>query len=374
MHQHNDRNCKTEGIGGAHWGPVLAYMGKVEDAASADGSGEFFKIYQNGWAKAPGSSQGDADFWGTKDLNYNCGKLDFKIPSDIAPGDYLLRAEAIALHAAGPAGGAQHYVTCYQLTVTGSGTATPKGVKFPAAYSKTGPGLGFSIHAPLDSYPMPGPELISSGTEATPQLLTFGTITGSPATGGGASKPSSTKAAAPASSTAAAAPVTSAAAVTTPAGNGTAEPTTAVAAPTLTAPVVSDSFSSTLAPVPSTLVTSARPKPTEGGSTGSIQEWAQCGGSGFQGTGSCASGLTCKEWNPYYSQCIKSEGGSDAPSTTDVASAPSATTPAASQPTVVEPTDDSEKTFTLNTFIAWLEENADSASAKMIRRMIEALQ
>jgi hypothetical protein len=72
MHQHNDRLCTTEGIGGAHWGPVLAYMGKVEDAASADGSGEFFKVYQNGWAKAPGSTQGDNDFWGTKDLNYNC--------------------------------------------------------------------------------------------------------------------------------------------------------------------------------------------------------------------------------------------------------------------------------------------------------------
>jgi cellulase len=113
MHQQsNSRDCKTEGIGGAHWGPVMAYMGKVEDAAKADGSGEFFKVYENGWAKAPGSSQGDADFWGTKDLNYNCGKLDFKIPSDIAPGDYLLRAEAIALHAAGPAGGAQHYGMC----------------------------------------------------------------------------------------------------------------------------------------------------------------------------------------------------------------------------------------------------------------------
>jgi cellulase len=72
MHQHNSRQCTEEGIGGAHWGPVLAYMGKVEDAAKADGSGEFFKVYQNGWAKAPGSSQGDADFWGTKDMNYNC--------------------------------------------------------------------------------------------------------------------------------------------------------------------------------------------------------------------------------------------------------------------------------------------------------------
>ncbi|KAJ8105332.1 hypothetical protein OPT61_g10241 [Boeremia exigua] len=149
MHQHNTRDCATEAIGGAHWGPVLAYMSKVEDSATADGSSEFFKVYENTWAKAPGSTQGDNDYWGTKDLNYNCGKLDFTIPTDIAPGDYLLRAEAIALHAASSGGGAQHYVTCYQLTVNGDGTATPAGVKFPEAYSKTGPGLGFSIHAPL---------------------------------------------------------------------------------------------------------------------------------------------------------------------------------------------------------------------------------
>jgi cellulase len=73
MHQQsNSRDCAAEALGGAHWGPVMAYMGKVEDAASADGSGEFFKVYENGWKKAPGSTQGDNDFWGTKDLNYNC--------------------------------------------------------------------------------------------------------------------------------------------------------------------------------------------------------------------------------------------------------------------------------------------------------------
>jgi cellulase len=300
----------------------------------------------------------------------------------------LLRAEAIALHAAGTAGGAQHYVTCYQLTVTGSGTLEPKGVTFPDAYTKTGPGLGFSIHANLESYPMPGPELIASGTEATPQLLTFGKISGSPATGGGASKPSSSKAA-PASSTIAVKPSSSSAvvgAITTPAGNTTAEPTPIVtpvqpSAPALTPPVISDSFSTTIVPVPSTLATSVRPKPTQGGSTGSIKEWAQCGGNGFQGAASCASGLECKEWNPYYSQCIKSEGASDNPTTTKVAPAPSATAPSAtaptqSEPTAVTPTDNepAEKTYTLDTFVAWLEENAGSASAAKIRRMIEALQ
>lgn len=40
-------------------------------------------------------------------MNDDCGKVPATIPSDILPGDYLLRAETIALHAAGSSGGAQ---------------------------------------------------------------------------------------------------------------------------------------------------------------------------------------------------------------------------------------------------------------------------
>lgn len=409
MHQHNTRACTEEGIGGAHWGPVLAYMSAVDDAATADGSSEFFKIYQNTWKKNPAASQGDNDFWGTKDLNYNCGKLDFKIPEDIAPGDYLLRAEAIALHAASSSGGAQHYVTCYQLTVTGSGTLVPKGVKFPEAYSKTGPGLGFSIHADLSDYPAPGPALIASGTESAPQLLTFGEITGAPT----APKPvaSSTKAVvassapAPASTTAAAeaeptvaAPAESSAAsssaveaIPTEAAPTTPEETSAASTPeeTVVAPAPTSSAAapsssaaaptrtaSPVASAPTTLATVVRPQPTGSASNGTISQWARCGGTGFTGTGSCASGLICKDWNPYYSQCVKDDGAA-APA--PAPAAPTATAPAAAEPTTVSPVetgDDepTEKTYTLETFIAFLEQEAGGASAGKIRRMIEALQ
>jgi cellulase len=74
--------------------------------------------------------------------------MDVKIPSGLAPGDYLLRAEAIALHAAGSPGGAQFYLTCYQITVTGGGSASPgggsaspAGVTFPGAYKANDPGV-----------------------------------------------------------------------------------------------------------------------------------------------------------------------------------------------------------------------------------------
>jgi cellulase len=143
---------------------VIVYMSKVSDAASADGSSGWFKIFQDGWAKKSGGGSGDDDFWGVKDLNACCGKMNVKIPSDIAPGDYLLRAEVIALHTAGGAGGAQLYMTCYQLSVTGSGTATPPTVSFPGAYKSSDPGILVNIHSSMSSYTVPGPAVYSGGT------------------------------------------------------------------------------------------------------------------------------------------------------------------------------------------------------------------
>jgi cellulase len=167
MHQQNgDRSCANEAIGGAHYGPVLVYMSKVADASTADGSTPFFKVFQDTWAKNTAGGGGSDDYWGTKDLNKNCGKMDVKIPANLAPGDYLLRAEAIALHAASGAGGAQFYVTCYQITVTGGGSSSPAGVSFPGAYKATDPGIQINIYQNLASYVAPGPAVIAGGTEA----------------------------------------------------------------------------------------------------------------------------------------------------------------------------------------------------------------
>jgi cellulase len=145
---------------------VLVYLSKVTDSATADGSAPFFKIFQDTWAKKSSGSSGSDDYWGTKDLNTNCGKMDFKIPAGLAPGDYLLRAEAIALHAASSPGGAQFYMTCYQITVTGSGSSSPSGSVFPGAYKSTDPGIQINIYQNLATYVAPGPDVIAGGTEA----------------------------------------------------------------------------------------------------------------------------------------------------------------------------------------------------------------
>ncbi|KAF2707185.1 carbohydrate-binding module family 1 protein [Pleomassaria siparia CBS 279.74] len=267
MHaQPNDRSCANEALGGAHYGPVLAYMSKVDDSATADGSSPFFKIYQDTWAKLSSTSQGSDDYWGTKDLNTNCGKMDVKIPTDLAPGDYLLRAEAIALHSASSAGGAQFYMTCYQLTVTGSGTSNPAGVSFPGAYAEADPGIQINIYQQLSTYVAPGPAVVTGGTEAVAGKA--GSVV--TATGGASQPTASASASAPASaSTSASASV---------------------------AKVV----------VSSTMQTVVKPTTTSGaGACTSVAKYGQCGGdASFTGCTTCVSGSTCSVLNAYYSQCL----------------------------------------------------------------------
>ncbi|KAL7275357.1 hypothetical protein RUND412_001693 [Rhizina undulata] len=161
MHaQPGDRSCDNEAIGGNHDGPVIVYMSKVSDATTDVGDGEWFKIYQDGLVST--------DYWGTDVLNANCGKQDVVIPADLEPGDYLLRAEVIALHVASSVGGAQFYISCYQIRVTGTGTAAPGGVSFPGAYSATDPGILFNLYTTYTTYIVPGPDVYTAGGSLTP--------------------------------------------------------------------------------------------------------------------------------------------------------------------------------------------------------------
>lgn len=57
-----------------------------------------YKIFANSWAAKSGAGSGDDDYWGTKDLSGCCGRMDVPIPANTPAGDYLLRAEVIALH------------------------------------------------------------------------------------------------------------------------------------------------------------------------------------------------------------------------------------------------------------------------------------
>ncbi|KDQ06890.1 carbohydrate-binding module family 1 protein [Botryobasidium botryosum FD-172 SS1] len=162
MHaQPGDRSCSNEAIGGNHDGPVIVYLAKVPDSSTAQGSSV-------GWFKIGQAGLISKDYWGTDLLNANCGKYDVKIPSDIVAGDYLLRAEVIALHVAGSVGGAQFYPGCFQLTVTGGGNASPPTVRFPGAYSANDPGILFNLYGSYTTYTVPGPAVYTGGGPAAP--------------------------------------------------------------------------------------------------------------------------------------------------------------------------------------------------------------
>lgn len=79
--------------------------------------------------------------------------MTFTIPAATPSGDYLIRVEHIGLHVAQSVGGAQFYISCGQITVTGGGIGTPGPlVAFPGAYSATDPGILIDIYYPIVSY------------------------------------------------------------------------------------------------------------------------------------------------------------------------------------------------------------------------------
>ncbi|KAJ1748385.1 hypothetical protein LPJ79_004577 [Coemansia sp. RSA 1821] len=98
-------------ISPSHRGPILTYMAPLE----SNGEGNvWFKIYEDGY-------DGDSDVWAVDKIVKAKGYWDVTIPSDIAPGDYLLRGEVIALHeadrvyGADDSAGAQYYPGCARI-------------------------------------------------------------------------------------------------------------------------------------------------------------------------------------------------------------------------------------------------------------------
>ncbi len=161
----------------SHPGPMAFYIAKVpagQTAATWDGKGQVWsKIYQD-MPKLGGSMT-----WPTNGaplrsvplpahlpqltnlpLSTGAKSVAVTIPRCLQDGEYLLRAEHIGLHSAGSAGGAQFYISCAQITVTGgTGTYSPKSlVSFPGAYKATDPGILINIYYPVPtSYTPPGP-------------------------------------------------------------------------------------------------------------------------------------------------------------------------------------------------------------------------
>ncbi|KAK4246085.1 glycoside hydrolase [Corynascus novoguineensis] len=141
----------------SHKGPTMAYLKKVNDATTDSGVG-------GGWFKIQEDGLGSDGVWGTERVINGQGRHNIKIPECIAPGQYLLRAEMLALHGASNYPGAQFYMECAQINVVGgSGSKTPSStVSFPGAYSGNDPGVKLSIYwPPVTNYKVPGPSVFT---------------------------------------------------------------------------------------------------------------------------------------------------------------------------------------------------------------------
>ncbi|KAH3939352.1 hypothetical protein HBI56_012950 [Parastagonospora nodorum] len=138
----------------SHKGPVMAYLKKVSDAKTDSGvGGGWFKISQDAF---------DGSKWGVDRLIANKGVQTVKIPACIAPGQYLLRGELIALHSASSSMGAQFYMECAQINIVGgSADKTPATVSFPGAYKQNDVGIIYNLYSGQKTYTSPGPSVFT---------------------------------------------------------------------------------------------------------------------------------------------------------------------------------------------------------------------
>jgi cellulase len=77
-------------------GPISYWLAKVDNAASAGTTGlQWFKVAHDGLANGK---------WAVDTMIANGGWHYFTMPTCIAPGDYLMRVELLALHSASSQG------------------------------------------------------------------------------------------------------------------------------------------------------------------------------------------------------------------------------------------------------------------------------
>ncbi|CAG9940806.1 unnamed protein product [Clonostachys rosea f. rosea IK726] len=105
-------------------------------------------------------------YWAT-DLGFlfeNNLSTSVKIPSDIKPGNYVLRHEIIALHEGLEQGGAQFYPQCINLKISGGGSKSPEGTVATELYQSNDPGVLYNIYndEKHPTYTIPGPKLYNA--------------------------------------------------------------------------------------------------------------------------------------------------------------------------------------------------------------------
>ncbi|CAA7261272.1 unnamed protein product [Cyclocybe aegerita] len=137
----------------SHPGVANIYMAKAPGSvADWDGAGAvWFKVHQISAV----TDGGRTISWPSAGVS----QINFNIPRNLPDGEYLVRIEHIALHSASGFGGAQFYISCAQVKVTGGGNGTPGPlVSIPGVYNGNEPGIKINIYYPVPAtYVQPGP-------------------------------------------------------------------------------------------------------------------------------------------------------------------------------------------------------------------------
>ncbi|KAL8886231.1 MAG: hypothetical protein Q9205_003095 [Flavoplaca limonia] len=176
----------------SHHGPVIDYLANCNgECTTVDKTAlKFNKIDEaglNSWTSQPGN-------WASDDLIAANMSWTVTIPENVAPGNYVLRHEIIALHSAHDKDGAQNYPQCVNLKVTGAGTdKLASGTPGMELYTPEDAGIFVNIYNEMTGYTIPGPKLYSGASPSTqPETTTSVSQDSSPATSTSVTSPQGT--------------------------------------------------------------------------------------------------------------------------------------------------------------------------------------
>ena len=176
----------------SHHGPVIDYLANCNgECTNVDKTAlKFNKIDEaglNSWTSKPGN-------WASDDLIAANMSWTVTIPENVAPGNYVLRHEIIALHSANEKDGAQNYPQCVNLKVTGAGTdKLASGTPGMELYTPEDAGIFVNIYNKMTGYTIPGPKLYSGASPSTqPEITTSVSQDSSPATSTSVTSPQGT--------------------------------------------------------------------------------------------------------------------------------------------------------------------------------------
>ncbi|KAJ4362373.1 hypothetical protein N0V83_010466 [Neocucurbitaria cava] len=155
-----------------HPGPQQVYISRAPGTGGAveyDGSGEWARIYSLTSAMNASKELYDGGVieWAT----HKARTFNFRLPAELQAGEYLVRAEGLALHAAHKPNCAQFYVACAQIRVVSSAATREGGgvpgpnIRFPGGYQWDSEGVLIpEFWSRLADYTAPGPKLWPEGS------------------------------------------------------------------------------------------------------------------------------------------------------------------------------------------------------------------